>query len=630
MKKILNNVILKKIILFISVTFTLAIIYFKFIPIINVYGIEAFKEKDFTQTDKFQTLFMDQIMHLENDISRGKKEEINYSTFSYSNRGAINTEYILDIEKTDGNKMLISNITIDENEIKTIIQNFENSKRYYICKLNEMPKTNQRNLTYYQFHADQSKFKKLDVYVRIDNFEKEDYIKSVKDNYEDFSNNIEEICTSIIITGTISLILIISLTKQTKKENYFDKLYIEQTILILGYIVFFLLRLINEQSYLAQLPNEIKWIIYTIFYIIASEIYFAIIRKVKFKEIKNSFLTPKILENLNKIYSSIICYITFSIWMLYVVLGVSPIYTGYYPKNEITIGILITYTIMLLHYLQQRIELIEITKKLEKIAIGENFEKLQAKNKIYQELTKNINYIQKGIQKSMQEQLKAEKLKTDLITNVSHDLKTPLTSIINYTDLLKKENIENKNAQKYIEILEEKSKKLKNLTEDLIEASRISSGNEQINLETLNFTEMILQANGEFAERFEQKKLELISNLPSEEIQLNLDGKKMWRVLENLYQNVMKYSLENTRVYVDLKRTKKGIEFIMKNISKESLNISPNELMERFVRGDKSRNTSGSGLGLSISKDLVALQGGNLTIEIQGDLFITKIEFKIK
>lgn len=628
MKKVWNSIILKKIALFISITIMLATIYYKIIPIINAYGTEAFKEKDFTKTEKFQRFFENQIISLENDISKETNENgINYSTFNFLNRVESNTEYILDIEKIDGKTMLLSNITTDESQIKTIMKNFENSKRYYICKLNEMPKTNQKNLIYYQFHADQSKFKKLDVYMRIDNFEKNDYIKSFKDNYEDFSNNIKERFTIIIISGTIALILLISLTKQTKKANYFDKLYIEQAILILAYIILFLIRLINSQSYLVNLPNEAKWIICAILYVIASEIYFAIARKVKLKKIQNAFLIPKILANLNKIYSSFICYILFCICTLYAVMDVSPIYTGLYYKNEIAIGMLIAYTIVLLHNLQQRIELIEITKKVKKIAIGEKFEKLQAKNNMYQELTENINCIQEGMKKSMQQQLKAEKLKTDLITNVSHDLKTPLTSIINYADLLKKEKIENKNAQKYIKILEEKSKKLKNLTEDLIEASRISSGNEQINLQPLNFTEIILQANGEFAERFEQKKLDLISNLPKEEIQLKLDGKKMWRVLENLYQNAMKYSLENTRIYVDLKRKEEEIEFSIKNISKESLNISPDELMERFVRGDKSRNTTGSGLGLSISKDLVALQGGKLKIEIQGDLFTAIITF---
>ena len=285
------------------------------------------------------------------------------------------------------------------------------------------------------------------------------------------------------------------------------------------------------------------------------------------------------------------------------------------------------YTIILLNQLRQKIEIIEITKKLQENMKQDNEMKIETQNKWLRPLVDNINALQSKVQTSIEEKLKSERLKTDLITNVSHDLKTPLTSIINYTDLLKKEKIENENAKKYIHILEEKTKKLKNLTEDLIEASKISSGNETIHLEKLDFKEMILQANGEFAEKLEQRKLELISNLSEENVIVPLDGKKMWRVLENLYQNVAKYSLENTRVYVELEKKNQEIVFSMKNISKEKLNISPEELMERFVRGDKSRSTSGSGLGLSISKDLVALQGGRLSIEIQGDLFVIQINF---
>ena len=149
-------------------------------------------------------------------------------------------------------------------------------------------------------------------------------------------------------------------------------------------------------------------------------------------------------------------------------------------------------------------------------------------------MVQDINNIKKGIENAVNEKVKSERLKTDLITNVSHDLKTPLTSIINYANLLKKENIENENAQKYIEILENKSKKLKNLTEDLIEASKISSGNETVNLQKLNFAEMILQANGEFAEKYESKDLKLISKIEKEEIFAQLDSKKMWRVLKNI------------------------------------------------------------------------------------------------
>jgi len=254
---------------------------------------------------------------------------------------------------------------------------------------------------------------------------------------------------------------------------------------------------------------------------------------------------------------------------------------------------------------------------------------IECRNAELQELGKNINNLKQGMKKAVEESMKAERLKTDLITNVSHDLKTPLTSIINYTDLLKKEKIENENAQKYIEILEEKSKKLKNLTEDLIEASKISSGNETVNLEKLDLKEMVLQANGEFAEKFETKNLDVISNLPQEAVIMDLDGKKMWRVLENLYQNVYKYSLENTRVYVDL-AVHDNIVFTIKNISKEKLNISPDELMERFIRGDSSRHTGGNGLGLSIAKDLSKLNGGTLKIEIDGDLFVSRLELPLK
>ena len=328
------------------------------------------------------------------------------------------------------------------------------------------------------------------------------------------------------------------------------------------------------------------------------------------------------MENMKKLSPIILIYIISCIMTYYLISQIgNPI-----GKWDDLAWILI-YTIILLNQLRQKIEIIEITKKLQENMKQDNEIKIETQNKWLRPLVDNINALQSKVQTSIEEKLKSERLKTDLITNVSHDLKTPLTSIINYTDLLKKEKIENENAKKYIHILEEKTKKLKNLTEDLIEASKISSGNETIHLEKLDFKEMILQANGEFTEKLEQRKLELISNLPEENVIVPLDGKKMWRVLENLYQNVVKYSLENTRVYVELEKKNREIIFSMKNISKEKLNISPEELMERFVRGDKSRSTSGSGLGLSISKDLVALQGGRLSIEIQGDLFVIQINF---
>ncbi len=213
---------------------------------------------------------------------------------------------------------------------------------------------------------------------------------------------------------------------------------------------------------------------------------------------------------------------------------------------------------ILLYIIKTRLELIEISKSAEKISNGDFNIKLRNRNNVYKSLVNSINNIQNGMREAVDDKIKSERLKTDLITNVSHDLKTPLTSIINYTKLLKKENIQNENAKKYIEILEDKSKKLKNLTEDLIDISKLSSGNEIVKLENLNFAEMVLQANGEFAEKFEEKNLNLVSNFFSEEIFLKLDSKKMWRVLENLYSNIYKYALENTRVYIDIRSNNKN------------------------------------------------------------------------
>ena len=623
----LDKLFWKKIILFISVTIFLATGYYKILPIIQNYGLEPFQEKDFTKTTSFETIFLEQIKTIENCVDRGiELDKYDQERFLILRRINTNTEYILDIQKTNGETMLISNITNDEQELKELMANFKNSQRYYICKLNSQAETNQEYLERFQFHADQSKFQKLDVYIRIDSFTSDDYIKRRKENYEDFSYHIPQRLAITTIVGIIAILALISITRQISektKTKWIEQLSLEEIIVILALIGIIGIRMIRGESYfLNMLANEVKWIIYILAYIIVTQIYIGIVKRIKNKQYTNWVITAKIMENMKKLSPIILIYIISCIMTYYLISQMgNP--TG---KWDDLTWILI-YTIILLNQLRQKIEIIEITKKLQENMKQDNEIKIETQNKWLKPLVYNINTLQSKVQTSIEEKLKSERLKTDLITNVSHDLKTPLTSIINYTDLLKKEKIENENAKKYIHILEEKTKKLKNLTEDLIEASKISSGNETIHLEKLDFKEMILQANGEFAEKLEQRKLELISNLPEENVIVPLDGKKMWRVLENLYQNVVKYSLENTRVYVELEKKNREIIFSMKNISKEKLNISPEELMERFVRGDKSRSTSGSGLGLSISKDLVALQGGRLSIEIQGDLFAIQINF---
>ena len=247
-----------------------------------------------------------------------------------------------------------------------------------------------------------------------------------------------------------------------------------------------------------------------------------------------------------------------------------------------------------------------------------------------QETGKEINDIAGGLSNAIEEKLKSERLKTELITNVSHDIKTPLTSIINYVDLLKKEEVEGEKAKEYLDILDSKSQRLKKLTEDLVEASKASSGAIKLNMERLNVNELIKQISGEFEDKFKLHNLQEIISLPEQEAYINADSRYMYRVLENMYSNISKYALEGTRVYTDIIEKGNIVSVQLKNVSKQKLNISVDELMQRFVRGDTSRNTEGSGLGLSIAKSLTELQQGKFSIYLDGDLFKVTIEFEKK
>lgn len=246
------------------------------------------------------------------------------------------------------------------------------------------------------------------------------------------------------------------------------------------------------------------------------------------------------------------------------------------------------------------------------------------------EIAKMLNSIGIGLEKALQEQLKSERFKADLITNVSHDIKTPLTSIISYVDLIKREHIQNEKIQSYLDVLEQKSLRLKNLTEDLVEASKASSGNLKLEISPIDLVEMICQTNGEFEEKFAMHHLELVSSLPSEALVIEADGRQLWRVLENIYNNAFKYAMEHSRVYTDLVQEENSAVFTIKNVSASPLNINSSELTERFVRGDVSRTTEGSGLGLSIAQSLTELQNGSLGIIIDGDLFKIQLRFPLK
>ena len=243
------------------------------------------------------------------------------------------------------------------------------------------------------------------------------------------------------------------------------------------------------------------------------------------------------------------------------------------------------------------------------------------------DLAEKINDIGSGLNKAVEEGMRNERLKTDLITNVSHDIKTPLTSIINYVDILKRSNINDPKIQGYLDILEAKAQRLKTLTEDVVEASKVSSGNISLECMDMDLRELVQQTEGEMAEKFEARNLTVVLNIPEEPAVIHVDGRRMWRVLENIFGNAAKYAMPGTRVYADMSVTEETVSFTLKNVSEQQLNITADELTERFIRGDISRSTEGSGLGLSIAKSLVQMQGGEFELYLDGDLFRVNIRF---
>ncbi len=301
-----------------------------------------------------------------------------------------------------------------------------------------------------------------------------------------------------------------------------------------------------------------------------------------------------------------------------------------YEVDNLLIFWLIRSIVIAVALLITAININRLKKDSERIASGDVEYRLTTDN-LYGDLRslgENINNIGDGFSNALEDKLKSERMKTELITNVSHDIKTPLTSIINYVDLLKKETIENKSANDYIEVIDRQSIRLKKLVEDLVEASKASTGNIPVNLAPCDMSVMLSQAVGEYDERLQKSGLQLVVNLPKS-VTVNADGRYLWRVFDNLMNNVCKYTQDGTRVYLDLKCNDTKAIISLKNISKFPLNISGEELMGRFVRGDRSRNTEGSGLGLSIAKSLVELQRGEMNIIVDGDLFKVEIIFDL-
>lgn len=240
----------------------------------------------------------------------------------------------------------------------------------------------------------------------------------------------------------------------------------------------------------------------------------------------------------------------------------------------------------------------------------------------------DLSNIQEGVFEAVQEQLKSERMKIELITNVSHDLKTPLTAMVNYIDLLQREDLTPEHANDYVKVLVKKAARLTNLTQDIFDISKAQSGNLELNIEKIDVVELMKQSIAELDDKIQDSSLSFKINLPIDKIYINADGRKLYRVFDNLISNILKYSLSNTRVYIELVEDGDSVTLSFKNIASYELNMSAEDLMERFVRGDESRTTEGSGLGLAIVQSFVSLCGGSFEIAIDGDLFKAIVKFK--
>lgn len=474
-------------------------------------------------------------------------------------------------------------------------------------------------------------------------FPVEDEFYEYGQQYVKYWNTISVSVILEIISGVCFLILICYLTVTTGKIDHnsriyskdFDKIPIEILLAFIAgnfaLIGYGMLRLLRE-IHLNMVFVTCYGLVILLANIIGLSAYLSIVRRVRTGTIWKKSIVRWLTRGIHKCILNRV--VTTRMILYYTLFAAMNILCMVFLGYQKGIFVLLIFDFVFLYFLlREGVQRSEINEGIEHLKNGDidyqfDVEKFNGNNR---EMAESINLIGSGIKKTVSENLKSERLKADLITNVSHDIKTPLTSIINYVDLLKRQNVQDEKAVEYLKILEDKSQRLKHLTEDLLEASKISSGNIKLEWMKINFKELILQTNGEFSEKFETKGLELIVHASEGQALIWADGRRIWRIVENLYNNVFKYAMPNTRVYVDIniKNEENVVEFSIKNISQQALNIEASELTERFIRGDISRSTEGSGLGLSIAKNLTELQHGEFLIYLDGDLFKVTVKFPL-
>lgn len=465
-----------------------------------------------------------------------------------------------------------------------------------------------------------------------------------------------------IVIG-IYLTVTAGVTRNEKGEeisyiNNIDHLWTELLIALAGFLGYYAYlgigKLMNIANEIHLAPIEIvgvldssglyRYGIFALYGIFVSMFFdlcwFSFVRRVRSKRLWNGSFTYMLFTKarrgirfmLNHANTAISMLIPYNFFLIVNLIGIFAIYMfrGKLLTAFIVLGALVVFDgIVGVILFKNSAEKMDIVEGIRKIRDGEvdyklNTDSLHGANR---EMADAVNNIGEGIRKAVKTSMKDEQMKTDLITNVSHDLKTPLTSIISYVDLLKRLKIEEEPAKSYINILESKSQRLKQLTDDLVEASKISSGNIELQREKLNLAELLNQSLGEFSEKLENRQLQTVFEGSELSAFIFADSRRMWRIVENLFNNICKYAMENTRVYIELSVAEGMVELSVKNISERQMNLRGEDLTERFIRGDASRTTEGTGLGLSIAKSLTEVQGGTFTIQLDGDLFKVLLTF---
>ena len=671
MEKIRQSSILK-VICYILIPILVAIAFLSIIHLsyLNEYQASGNVEQEYKQSEWFADRYfysvLDKVQNTQRNSSSNQYIELEdskgldyYYSDDYYSDYEICINYII-IDKETGS--IYTNIKSNDYE-QTI--NESASSPYYWNMVNgeittDINYLNKNNIKYnYTFYYETNQeyieenntgknLKEYDIYTSYNQEKTEqsfDFI-STQEMYQFMASHqklpVYALSISLILLTIIAIYLFWAIGHKKGKEgitlDVLDKIPYEIVVLIFCCIIPMFIAIVANSvtETFNYIFITITIISYIICYVMTAALTITTIKRIKARQFWKSFFTYKAIKwIINKIkkYTDEIKNKTENtkkvFWYYWGFVLISSILLSMFVTG-ISILILIAFWVFVFYKLRKYVRQEEIIKEtLKKIYQGDtnihiNEEELEG---VLRQMAIYVNDIAGGFKNAIEENLKAERLKTELITNVSHDIKTPLTSIINYVDLLKKEDIKDEKIKEYIEILDNKSQRLKKLTEDLVEASKASSGNVKLNIESINIKELINQTIGEFKDRLEKRNLQIEVDMPNEDVKINADNRYMFRIMENLFGNISKYAQENSRVYVDVKKVNEKINISIKNISKDKLNISSDELMQRFVRGDKSRYTEGSGLGLSIAKSLTELQKGTFDIIIDGDLFKVVMEW---